>query len=305
MFQYRQCSSVFSAPVSSVFQYLQRRIKVDLINRFFSSRRKIAQQIFWEFFGCLQRSPERRESVDTTSRDTHLAGFCPAETPWPNTLEVYLRAQGRAVSAGAIQLASSQRIVALYDPMPAVPRGWLSGRGNLTSAQRDVALNPQGRLFFVSFTKLTWSPLSWSSQGVDFYKSFPSSEGRPRGLATSSTQATRSREGKRTAACTSSTSGGVRQPTLSGDVAAFQQGADTRDPSRPNIPEASHKTLARTVHQEPQGSLQASRPLPASSKIGYFSWVSWNLWSFQGVDIVMYKSFPSSKGRPRGTALSS
>ena len=53
------------------------------------------------------------------------------------------------------------------------------------------------------------------SQGVDFYKSFPSSGGRPRGPAS-----TRSRGGKRTVVGTSSTSGGVRQPTLSSDVAA-------------------------------------------------------------------------------------
>ena len=158
VFLYLQRSCIFSVPVSSVFVYLQRRIEVDLtVACFLENGRSLAD---------LQTSAPYREVLlkDTTSLDVTWVGLCAVDTRGLS------RAQSRVGSTGAILLASSQRYVALYDPIPAVPRALrVVGRGILSSVQRDVAYYPQDQLLFVSFTQLTLSPLSWSSQGVDFY----------------------------------------------------------------------------------------------------------------------------------------
>ena len=53
------------------------------------------------------------------------------------------------------------------------PRNWgLTGRDSLTHVQRVVALRPLDQLICMSFMKVTWSPLLWSSHGVDFTNHF-------------------------------------------------------------------------------------------------------------------------------------
>ena len=53
------------------------------------------------------------------------------------------------------------------------PRNWgLTGRDSFTYVQRVVALRPLDQLICVSFMKLTWSPLLWSTHWVDFTNHF-------------------------------------------------------------------------------------------------------------------------------------
>ena len=156
---------------SPVFQYLQRRIEVDLNASFLQGGRLLSRssescsatykmlllalkgsrchhvipgsgnQECQGHHGFLEqpqstslstRSPARRESVVTTIREAPWAGLCGMDTLWPNTLEISLRVQGREGSAGAIQLASNHRNVPLNDPMPAVPKAlWVVGKGQI------------------------------------------------------------------------------------------------------------------------------------------------------------------------------
>ena len=132
------------------------------------------------------------KSVDTPSPNTLevslRAEYCAMDTPRTNTLEVSLRAQGRAESAGAIQLSSGERNVALFEPMPAEPRTqWVVGKWQTNIRSTRCSPLPARSVIFLEYLKINLISSIWSSKGVDFVKckSFPSSEGRPRGSASS------------------------------------------------------------------------------------------------------------------------
>ena len=161
VFQYRQCSSVFSVPVASVFlllqcsccfsvpvasvfQYFQRQMEVDLNSHFFSSSRKITWQIFK--LRLLQSSPARRGHHDSRCPlgRTLCCGY-----PWPNTLEVSLgpkAEQDRQEPSNWCLVNIRLQFTTKYLPYPR--HYGLSGRGSFTYVQRDVALHPIGQLFW-------------------------------------------------------------------------------------------------------------------------------------------------------------
>ena len=152
------------------FQYLQRQIEIDLSCRFLSSRRKIAEQIFREFFcyssfgqqGCLP-IPGHRQFIG--KGDTNSA----VNTARPNTLEVSLRAQGRAGSAGAIQLASSQRNVVFYDPMHAVLRAlWVAWKRQINIRPTTCSPLPARSIIFLEYHEIYLISSTMVFQGVDF-----------------------------------------------------------------------------------------------------------------------------------------
>ena len=114
VFLYLQCSCISSVHVSPVFLYLQRRIEVDLAVAPFLVDGRLPADLLTSATSeqsCLKRSP-RVEMPFGQECCGYFVASHPRGIP---------RAQGRAGSAGAIQLESSQRKVAVYDPMPAVP----------------------------------------------------------------------------------------------------------------------------------------------------------------------------------------
>ena len=178
--------SVFSC-FSSLYCILdiQVQIEVDLSCHFLFSRRKIAEQIFREFFcyssfgqqGCLPSLGHRRFIGKGHTNSS-------VNTPRPNTLEVSLRAQGTAGPAGAIQLASNQRNVAFYNPM----RAWPGHCGLLMKGPINIRPTTCRSVIFLEYHEIYLISSTMVFQGVDFvkYLSFPSSEGRPRGPTSSS-----------------------------------------------------------------------------------------------------------------------
>ena len=114
VFLYLQCSCIFSVPVSSEFQSLQRWIEVDLTVAPFLVDGRLPADLLTSATSeqsCLKRSPLVKMPIGQ-----ECCGYLVASHP-----RGIPRAQGRAGSAGAIQLESSQRKVAVYEPMPAVP----------------------------------------------------------------------------------------------------------------------------------------------------------------------------------------
>ena len=204
VFQCLQYSSVFSIPVSSVFQCLQYSSVFSVPVSPEADRSRPLQSLLEG--RLLGRSSVFVYFSSSASRGLHESG-CPwgrtlwCGYPWPNNLEVFLGPRAEQdrqepfnwclVNLGCSLRPNACPVLAL----------WVVKKGQFSSVQRDVASHPLGQLFCVIFTKLTWSPLLWSFQGVDFLI-IPSSEGKPRGHAS-----TRSIERKRSAVGTSSTSG--------------------------------------------------------------------------------------------------
>ena len=174
VFVYLQCSCTFSVRVSSVFVYLQCscifsvRVSSEAnrswpYSRFFSWRWKIACRS--SDFGSLQRSPARGHHES----GCHLGRTLCCGYPWPNTREVSLGPKAEQDRQEPSNWCLVNVRLQFMTQCLLCPRHCgLSGRGSFTSVQCHVAPHPLGQLFCASFTKLSWSPLLWSSQGIDF-----------------------------------------------------------------------------------------------------------------------------------------
>ena len=113
----------------------------------------------------LQSSPARRGHHELRCP----LGRSAVDTSWPNTLEVSLgpkAEQDRQEPSNWCLV--NVRLQFTTQCLPCPRHSGLLGRGSFTFVQRNVAPLPLGQLFCVSVTKLTWPPLLWSSQGVDF-----------------------------------------------------------------------------------------------------------------------------------------
>ena len=113
----------------------------------------------------LQSSPARRGHHELRCP----LGRSAADTSWPNTLEVSLGPKAEQDrQEPSYWCLVNVRLQFTTQCLPWPRHSGLMGRGSFTFVQRNVAPLPLGQLFCVSVTKLTWPPLLWSSQGVDF-----------------------------------------------------------------------------------------------------------------------------------------
>ena len=156
VFQYLQCSCIFRVPVSSE-----------------ADRSRPYCRSFSLMEDCLQIS-WLRLLISSPAWRGHHELRCPfgrsaVDTSWPNTLEVSLgpKAEQDRQESSNWSLVNI-RLQFTTQCLPCPRHCGLSRRGSFTFVQRDVAPLPLGQLFCVSVTKLTWPPLLWSSQGVDF-----------------------------------------------------------------------------------------------------------------------------------------
>ena len=139
---------------------------------------------------CLQFSWLRLLQSSPALRGHHESrcplGRSAVDTSWPHTREVSLgpkAEQDRQKPSNWCLV--NVRLQFTTQCLPRPRHCGLSGRDSFTFVQRDVAPLPLGQLFCVSVTKLTWPPLLWSSQGVDFTNHSLFSEGRSRGPTSS------------------------------------------------------------------------------------------------------------------------
>ena len=167
VFLYLQCSCIFRVPVSSEFQSLQRRIEVGLTAALF----------LWWKIACT--SPDfgyfravLLEEV-TTSWDAHWVGvlWIPRGLTPARYLSLGPKAEQDRQEPSNWSLVNV-RLQFMTQCLLYPRHCGLSGRGSFTFVQRDVAPLPLGQLFCMSVTKLTWPPLLWSSQEVDFTNHF-------------------------------------------------------------------------------------------------------------------------------------
>ena len=97
------------------------------------------------------------------------SGRSAADTSWTNTLEVSLGPKAEQDrQEPSYWCLVNVRLQFTTQCLPWPRHSGLMGRDSFTFVQRNVAPLPLGQLFCVSVTKLTWPPLLWSSQGVDF-----------------------------------------------------------------------------------------------------------------------------------------